>query len=89
MSEVRQVVVDQSKKSSLTEALVNVAVGFVVSMISNIVLLRLYGIHVSLHTQFFLTTWFTVISISRSYLLRRFFNWRGRKTIEQHSYEAV
>lgn len=81
MSKVK--VVDQSKKSSLTEALINVAVGFGVSMISNIVILGMYGYHLTVGRQFLLTTWFTIISISRSYLLRRVFNWIGRKKVER------
>ena len=65
----------QSKKGSMVEAITNVGVGYGIGLLSNIILLGAYGIVISLRTQIMLTTWFTIISIVRSYCLRRFFNW--------------
>lgn len=67
----------QTKKGSLIESFINVLVGFSLSMGTNILLMAAYGFHVTIHQQFQLTAIFTVLSIGRSYLLRRLFNrWR-------------
>ena len=64
----------QSKAMSFVESLTNVAVGLVVSLISQIVIFGFYGIHISLGQNIAMTFWFTLISIIRSYALRRIFN---------------
>lgn len=61
----------QTRWSSLAEALVNTLIGFGVAMISNAVILPMYGIHPSLELNFIFTCWFTVISVVRSYFVRR------------------
>lgn len=64
----------QSKKGSAIEALVNVAVGFIVALVSQIIIFPMYGVHVDIYADLMITAWFTVISLARSYALRRFFN---------------
>ena len=59
---------------SFVESLTNVAVGLVVSLISQIVIFGLYGIHISLGQNIAMTLWFTLISIIRSFCIRRVFN---------------
>lgn len=65
----------QSKRHSMVEALVNVAVGFGLSMATNAVALPLIGCEISLKSNLLIGAIFTVISILRSYALRRTFNW--------------
>ena len=67
-------VVGQSKKLSLTESICNVLVGYFISLISQIVIFAFYDVHFSLKTNMLMGLWFTVISIIRSYTLRRIFN---------------
>lgn len=70
----------QSKRSSLTEACLNTAIGYGVALLSQIVVFPLYGIHVPITTNLAIGAWFTVISIARSYALRRAFNrWGSRR----------
>lgn len=64
----------QSKRGSFAEACVNVAIGYGVALLSQIVVFPLYGIHVPLTTNLAIGGWFTVISIARSYVVRRVFN---------------
>ena len=64
----------QSRLESLLEALATVAVGFLVALVSQMLIFPLYGIHVPVSTNIQITVWFTFISILRSYLLRRFYN---------------
>ena len=69
----------QLRRHSFAEACVNVAIGYSVALASQLVIFPLYGIHVGLGTNVAIGAWFTVISIARSYLLRRAFNrWGSR-----------
>lgn len=64
----------QSKRGSMAEACLNVAIGYGVALVSQLVVFPLYGIHVPLSTNVAIGVWFTVISLARSYVLRRWFN---------------
>ena len=64
----------QSRLHSFIEAWANVLVGFLVGLISNIVVLPLFGYNVTLTDAFGMSVVFTVISIVRSYAIRRWFN---------------
>lgn len=64
----------QHKKYSLLESIVNVVVGYFIALLTQILLFPLLGIAVSLKQNIMIGVVFTVISIARSYLLRRVFN---------------
>lgn len=64
----------QSRRWSLIEAVANVLVGLGVSLVSQLVIFHLYGVELSLAQNLKIVLWFTLISIVRSYLLRRIFN---------------
>ena len=66
----------QSKLGSFIEALANVAVGFFIGVLSQHFIFPFYGIYIPVSTNFELAGWFTVISIARTYLIRRYYNWR-------------
>jgi hypothetical protein len=64
----------QSRVQSMIEAVANVFVGYVVAIISQILVFPMFGIHVPLSSNLAIGAWFTVISLIRSYVLRRWFN---------------
>lgn len=64
----------QSRRGSLVEAFANIAVGFGVALVSQLIIFPLYDVRVPFSTDLMITVWFTVISLVRSYFLRRFFN---------------
>ncbi len=66
----------QTKRQSFVEALTNAVISYLVVVFAGVVVYPLYGMHPSLADNFQLTAVFTVISIIRSYLVRRFYNWR-------------
>jgi hypothetical protein len=68
----------QSRLGSFIESCVNVAIGAGVAFLSQVVLFPIFDIHVNIETHLWLTTWFTVISVVRSHIVRRVFN-RGFK----------
>lgn len=65
----------QSRKRSFIEAVTNVLVGYLVAVISNLIVLPLFGYEVSLFDGFAIGVVFTVISLIRSYVIRRVFNY--------------
>ena len=65
----------QTKKMSLIETIVSVAIGYIVALLSQIVVFPLFDIEVSLIDNLLIGLLFTVISIIRGYYIRRLFNW--------------
>jgi hypothetical protein len=64
----------QSRRGSLIEAMINVAIGYGVNMTANFLIFPLFGWHISLRDNIMLGVFYTVISIVRSYCIRRWFN---------------
>lgn len=65
----------QTRKMSLVESCCNIAVGFVVAMLTwEFVIEPVFNIEKSYVDNLGITTIFTVISLARSYVLRRIFN---------------
>lgn len=63
----------QTKLESFIETLLNIASGFVVSMVVWYIIAPLYNIPVTISSNLQITGIFTVTSIVRSYYWRRFF----------------
>ena len=68
----------QSRMMSAVEASANVAIGYLVSVAANLLILPLFGYDVSVADGFAIGLAFTAVSLVRSYALRRAFNWLGR-----------
>ncbi|WP_375569944.1 hypothetical protein ABWH93_17675 [Seohaeicola saemankumensis] len=67
----------QSRKLSLVEAVTNVAVGYVLAVVTQIQVFPWFGIHPSFGENLAIGSVFTGISLLRSYALRRLFErWR-------------
>jgi hypothetical protein len=68
--------VNQTRLGSLIEALANVVIGFGINWVANMAILPLFGFHVTGGQAFGIGVFFTIISVARSYILRRWFNAR-------------
>jgi hypothetical protein len=66
----------QTKLESFIETCINTAIGYVVALISQLLVFPMMGIHVSISTNLEIGAWFTLISIVRGYIIRRWFNAR-------------
>jgi hypothetical protein len=66
----------QTRLGSLIESLLNIVIGYVVALLSQLVIFPLFDIHVPLSTNLWIGAWFTLISLVRSYIIRRWFNAR-------------
>lgn len=63
----------QSKMMSMLESVINIAFGFGISLVAQIEILPLLGVEISLSQNFQFALIMTVISIARSFGLRRLF----------------
>lgn len=63
----------QTRKASLVESISNVIVGYGINLIAQIVVFSGFGIHVTFEQNIEIGLVFTVISIARSFVLRRVF----------------
>lgn len=66
----------QSKLESFIETCINTAIGYFVALLSQLLVFPLVGIHVPLSTNLVIGAWFTLISVARGYIIRRWFNAR-------------
>lgn len=64
----------QTKLGSFVEAWANIAVGFAINFCANLLVLPQFGLNVTPADAFGIGVIFTVISLARSYVLRRWFN---------------
>ena len=64
----------QTRTQSFVESLTNVAIGYFVAVGSQIIIFPFFGINIPVWDNFLIGLWFTVISIARSYIIRRWFN---------------
>lgn len=64
----------QTKKQSFVESLTNVTVGFLVTILSLHILFPILGIENHTGKNTLITTYLTVLSILRNYIIRRYFN---------------
>ncbi len=63
----------QSRLMSLVEAVANVALGYGVAVITQILIFPIFGLHTTLAQNLKMGAIFTMVSIARSFALRRVF----------------
>jgi hypothetical protein len=66
----------QTRLGSLVESIANIVIGFGVAIASQLVIFPLFDIHIPLSSNFSIGGFFTIISLVRSYVIRRWFNAR-------------
>lgn len=70
----------QSRTMSMIEALANVTVGYGVAVLTQIAVFSLFGLTVTLSQNLMMGGLFTLVSLIRSYALRRVFERVGMRT---------
>ena len=63
----------QSRLMSLVEAVANVIVGYGVAVVTQIAIFPIFGLHTTLAQNLKMGPIFTIVSIARSFALRRVF----------------
>ena len=64
----------QTKKWSMIETLVSVGVGWLIGVILNLTILPLFDYNITVVDSLWVSLIFTVVSVIRSYVIRRTFN---------------
>lgn len=67
---------NQTRLGSLIEALMNVAIGLMVSVVANAIVFPRFGFQPTVGENVAISMIYTAISIARQYVLRRWFNAR-------------
>ena len=73
--------VGQSKIESLIESIINTSLGFLVALITQILIYPLFDIDVTMGDQSLLALIFTAVSLVRGYIVRRYFNTYFKHTV--------
>ena len=69
----------QSRLMSLVESVANVVVGYGVAVVTQILIFPIFGLHTTLAQNLTMGAVFTIVSLGRSYALRRLFErWRRK-----------
>lgn len=61
----------QSVKRSWAESWINILVGYWVNFTANLLILPLFGFHITVQDNFLIGAIFTAISLARSFIIRR------------------
>jgi hypothetical protein len=72
-----QMVMGQSRVESAVESVANVLVGYGLALLSQMVIYSALDIPVPMRMQLLIGVWFTVVSLVRTYVVRRCFNRRA------------
>ena len=66
----------QTKYQSLIESFINILIGYLTALLSQLLIFPLFNIYVTFQDNLLIGLYFTIISLIRSYLVRRYFNKR-------------
>ena len=64
----------QSKFQSFIESLTNILIGYFTALGSQLLIFPLFNINIAIQDNLLIGLYFTLISLVRSYVLRRYFN---------------
>jgi hypothetical protein len=63
----------QSRRMSLTEAIANVVIGYILAVATQVAVFPIFGIHITLADDLRIGFVFAVVSLIRGFMLRRVF----------------
>ena len=69
----------QTKIESLLESFTNILIGYFTALFSQFLIFPLFDINIPIQDNLLIGLYFTIISLIRSYLVRRYFNNLGNK----------
>lgn len=64
----------QTKFESLIESIVNILIGYFTALFSQLLIFPMFDINIPIQDNLLIGLYFTLISLLRSYLVRRYFN---------------
>jgi len=69
----------QTKLQSLIESGINVLIGYIVAVLSQLAIYPLFDVNLSLGDNLIMGLYFTLVSLVRGYFVRRWFNRRSAR----------
>jgi len=73
----------QTKLESFKESFINILIGYFTALISQIIIFPWFDIKVSISDNLLIGLYFTLISLVRSYLIRRYYNRRLSRKLDR------
>ncbi len=73
----------QTRLGSFYEACINIVIGFTINYFANLLIFPLFGFDISYTANFVMGALYTVISLVRSYAIRRWFNAKLKAAAER------
>lgn len=73
----------QTRLGSLIESILNILIGYWIAILSQVIIFPWFGIQIPLRSNLWIGFWFTIVSLIRSYVIRRWFNARIRRASQQ------
>ena len=64
----------QTKIQSLIESFINILIGYITAILSQLLIFPLFNINLPIQDNLLIGLYFTLISLVRSYVIRRYFN---------------
>lgn len=64
----------QTRIQSLIESITNILIGYTVAIASQLIVFPMFDINIPLSDNLLIGAYFTIISLVRSYIVRRYFN---------------
>jgi hypothetical protein len=74
---------NQTRLGSFIEACINVLIGFWINFFANLVILPMVGFHITVSQNFYIGFLYTIVSVARSYVIRRWFNAKLQKAAQR------
>ena len=65
---------NQTRLQSLIETSTNVVIGYLVAVLSQLIIFPAFGIRTTITDNLLIAGYFTIISVIRGYMVRRWFN---------------
>ena len=69
----------QSKRESMIESLTSTTIGIIIGIVLNLTILPIFDYNITVVDSLWISVIFTIVSIIRSYVIRRFFNSKEEK----------
>lgn len=64
----------QTKIQSLIESFINILIGYITAILSQLLIFPMFDINIPIQDNLLIGLYFTLISLIRSYVIRRYFN---------------
>ena len=65
----------QTRLAAFVESLTNVSVGYLLAILTQLTVFPMFGIDIEIQQNLMIAAIFVVVSLTRSYVLRRLFDW--------------